>query len=241
MADLIEYTQSDFVHKNGGFRYILVVLDIFSKVAYTEALKKKDKFAVANGLQSIFQNINYYPNTIITDEGLEFYNKNVREVLEKYGIHHYSIKTKLKASIVERFNRTLKEKLEKYFYEKKTKRWVDVLQNMTQNYNNTPHRSIGMPPSAVNQKNAKAIFKRMFPDINLYTKPKLGIGDLVRILINKSIFDKGYKQRWSEDIYKIIRANSSAGRTWYKVADLSGNIIPGIKYYYQLNIVRHKK
>ena len=240
MADLVEYTQRDFVYKNRGFRYILVVIDIFSKMAYTRALKKKDKFDVANGLQSIFRDLDYYPNSLITDEGLEFYNRNVRDVLEHYGIHHYSIKTKLKASIVERFNRTLKEKLEKYFYEKSTKRWIDVLQDMTNNYNNTPHRSIGMPPSAVNQQNSKSIFKRMFPDINVFKKPKLAIGDLVRILINKSIFEKGYKQRWSEDIYKIIRAKNAAGRSWYKVADLHGNIIPGIKYFYQLNLVKRK-
>ena len=237
MADLIEYNQPGFVQQNRGYRYILCVIDIFSKMAYTRAIKKKSKFDMSLALDSIFSDLNYFPNTLITDEGLEFYNKDVQKVLLKYGMHHYSIKTKMKASVVERLNRTLKMRLERYFYQNKTKKWIDVLDQMTRNYNVTPHRSIGMTPKQVNDDNAKIIFDRLYPDINLPVIPRLAVGNLVRILKEKTMFEKGYKQNWSEEVYQIRKVKTVAGRVWYKISDLSGNKILGIKYYFELNLV----
>ena len=237
MGDLIEYTQSDFKHANRGYSYILVIIDIFTKMVYARPIKKKDKFAMSIALESILSKLDHYPNTLITDEGLEFYNKNVRDVLDTYAIHHYSIKTKMKASVVERFNRTLKEKFERYFVKNKTKNWVDILDQFIKNYNDTPHRTIGMAPSKVTDANAEKVFKTMFPDIHLEAKPRLSKGNIVRILKEKTIFEKGYKQKWSDQCYKICEVKQAAGRVWYKVADLEGNELPGIKYFWELNLV----
>ena len=237
MGDLIEYTQSDFRHANSNFGYILVIIDCFSKKVYARPVKKKNKFAVSNALRSILNNIDYYPNTLITDEGLEFYNKNVREVLDDFNIHHYSIKTKMKASIIERFNRTLRQKLQKYFVKNKTKRWIDVLDQFIQNYNNTPHRSIGMPPNMVSDDNANQVFNKMFPDLELQSTPRLSRGNIVRILKQKTIFEKGYTQNWSDQLYRIESVHQRAGRIWYKIESIEGNLIPGIKYYWELNLV----
>ena len=161
----------------------------------------------------------------------------MREVLDEYAIHHYSIKTKMKASVIERFNRTLRGKLEKYFVKNNTKNWVDVLQQFVSNYNNTPHRAIGMPPSKVNDSNAANIFTKLFPDIQLEAKPRLKTGDIVRILKEKTLFEKGYKQSWSDECYTIDQVKQSAGRVWYTITDLESNAIPGIKYYWELNLV----
>jgi len=237
MGDLIEYTQSDYKHANRGYSYILVIIDVFSKVAYARPMKKKDKFSTSLALESILQELEHFPNTLITDEGLEFYNKNVREVLDKYTIHHYSIKTKMKASVVERFIRTLRSKLQRYFVKNKTKNWLDVIQQFVDNYNNTPHRSIGMAPSKVNDDNASAVFDKLFPDIHLESKPRLQVGNIVRVLKEKTIFEKGYTQSWSDECYKISDVKQASGRIWYKIANLEGHILPGIKYYWELNLV----
>ena len=237
MADLIEYLQPDYKFANRNYCYILVVIDVFSKMVYARPVKKKDKFSVSKALQSIIINLDHYPNTLITDEGLEFYNSNVQELLDNYGIHHYSIKTKMKASVVERFNRTLRSKLEKYFVKNKTKNWVDVLQQFIDNYNQSPHRSIGMAPSKVTDANSAKVFKHLFPDLQLESKPRLSVGYKVRILKEKTIFEKGYKQSWSDQVYKIRDVKQAAGRVWYELEDLSGNKIPGIKYYWELNLV----
>ena len=237
MADLIEYLQPDYKHANRNYGYILVTIDVFSKMVYVRPVKKKDKFSVSQALQSILINLDHYPNTLITDEGLEFYNSNVKELLDKYGIHHYSIKTKMKASVVERFNRTLRQKLEKYFVKNNTKCWIDVLQQFVDNYNNTPHRSIGMAPSKVTDENADQVFKELFPDIELESKPRLSVGDTVRILKEKTIFEKGYKQTWSDELYKVRDVKQAAGRIWYELDDLEGVKVSGIKYYWELNLV----
>ena len=237
MGDLIEYLQPDFKHANRNFGYILVIIDVFSKKVFARPVKKKNKFSVSNALQSIINELDHYPNTLITDEGLEFYNSSVQEILDKYGIHHYSIKTKMKASVVERFNRTLRSKLEKYFVRNKTKNWIDVLAQFIENYNNTPHRSIGMAPSKVTDDNSDKVFKELFPDIQLESKPRLAVGNIVRILKEKTIFEKGYKQSWSDSCYKIRDVKQAAGRIWYEIEDLLGNKIAGIKYYWELNLV----
>ena len=122
MGDLIEYQNNVYKYANSGYKFILVLIDVFTKKAYAKPLKNKNKFNVSIALESIFDELEYYPNTLITDEGLEFYNKNVKEVLDKYAIHHYSIKSKMKASVVERLIRTLKTRLEKFFVRNRTKR-----------------------------------------------------------------------------------------------------------------------
>ena len=80
------------------------------------------------------------------DEGKEFYNVGVRELLKSRNVHYISTQSDKKAAIVERFNRTLKTKMEKYFYSKGTRNWIDL----TKNYNNTKHSSIHMKPKDVN-------------------------------------------------------------------------------------------
>ena len=237
MGDLIEYTQYGYSRMNGGFKYILVLIDCFSKKAFTEPIKRKSKTDVANALNKILTLQPDYPNTLITDEGLEFYNKAVKKILSKFGIHHYSIKTPRKASIVERLNRTLKTRLEKYFYQNKTKRWLDVIEPFTKNYNRTYHRSIGMAPNDVNDKNLDVVFDNLYPNIGRKPKPRFQIGDLVRILKPKTIFEKGYKQNWSDETYTIAKYKSVADRVWYRIRDLNGTLLTRIFYYFELNRV----
>ena len=239
MGDLIEYQRNEYKYANGGNKFILVLIDVFTKKAYARPIKRKNKFDMAIAMESILADFDHYPNTLITDEGLEFYNKNVEEVLDKFAIHHYSIKTKMKASIVERFIRTLKSRLEKYFVKNETKRWIDVLDQLIDNYNNTPHRTIGMSPNKVTDDNANKVFQKMFPDIELQAKPRLHIGDKVRKITEKTIFEKGYKQSWSTEMYRISDVKQSAGRVWYIISDMNGNRQPGIKYYWQLNLVKN--
>ena len=237
MADLIEYTQPGYRHANGGNKYILLVIDCFSKFVWTRPLKKKDKISTAEAFKSILESLKEIPNSIITDEGLEFYNKPMNELYDKYSIIHYSIKTARKASIAERAIQTLKNRFEKYFYQYKTKRWIDVLDQFTENYNQTPHRSIGMAPASVNETNRAKVFKQMFPHINDRIKPRLKKGDIVRLLEKKKLFDKGYRRSWSTDLYAIASVHQRAGVEWYKLEDKDGKINQKAIYYWELNKV----
>ena len=194
---------------------------------------------MAEAFESIFEKFDYFPNSIITDRGLEFYNRQVKAVFKKYGINHYYIKTKTpwKTPMAERVIRTIKQNLERYFHFNKTKKWIDVLPYFVKNYNRRPHRSIGMAPIEVTFQNSKKVYKKMFGDVDLRVIPRLEIGSRVRILQEKTLFEKGYKQNWSSEIYVIANAIQKAGVVWYKLKKLDGTLLPGIKYYYQLNLV----
>jgi len=160
-------------------------------------------------------------------------------VFEKYGINHYHTPsiTKWKAAIAERAIRTIKTRLERYFDQNNTKKWIDFLPKLVKNYNSTPHRTIGMAPNQVTDKNSQEIYKRVFGDINLKVTPRLGVGDRVRIIIDKSIFEKGYSRGWTNEIYIINKVIQQAGVVWYELVDFKNKEVPGIKYFWQLNLV----
>jgi len=170
---------------------------------------------------------------------LEFYNSRVQKVFQTYGINHYHIKTKTawKTPMAERVIRTIKTRLERYFYRNKTKNWIEFLPQLVKNYNRTPHRTIGLAPNQITFQNSAEVYKRMFGDIDLKVIPRLEKGDRVRILRDKSLFEKGYKANWTKEIYKISKVLQKAGVVWYKLKTLDDKKVDGIKYYYQLNLV----
>ena len=237
MADLAFYTSPDYVHANGGFKYILVFIDVFSKMCFVEPMKDKNGLTTLLALENIIKQLPETPNQVVTDDGTEFYNHQVQALFNEYGIRHYSIRGPHKAAVAERMIQTLRGRLEKYFWENKTKRYVDVLQQTVDNYNKTPHRSIGMSPISVNLKNRPEVFKKLYPNYNDYYIPRLSVGDKVRIAKTKTIFEKGYKRNWSIELYTIISAKSRGGVDYYKVEDEDGNVLPRQRYYHELNLV----
>ena len=90
------------------------------------------------------------------------------------------------------------------------------MKQIVEDYNNTPHRIIGRAPSSVTFQNSAEVYKKMFGDIHLKVIPKLSKGDKVRLLIEKNIFDKGYTENWTEEIYRIKDVQQQAGVVWYR-------------------------
>ena len=237
MADLIEYPQLRY--QNSNYRFILIVIDCFTRKVWAVPMKKKSAQWTADAFESIFKTFDKLPVHMVTDRGLEFYNSQVHKVFLNYGINHYSIKTKSKwkASMVERVIRTLKTRLQRYFTKNKTKKWIDVIDQFVSNYNATPHSAHGLPPQDVTHENQENVYKRLYPDQSLKTDCRLKIGDKVRKIIDKSLFEKGYTTNWSEEIYKIKEIRQSHGVCWYYLVSLDNKPVDGIWYYYQLNLV----
>ena len=237
MADLMEFPQYKF--RNRGYRFALILIDVFTKKLYTAPLKKKTKEETARAFEKIFHDFDEFPINLVTDKGLEFYNKEVGRVFDSYGINHYSTptKTKWKASVAERVIRTIKSRLFKYFKAEKTTNWVDVLPEFTQNYNSTPHSSHGFPPDDVSSENRDIVYKKLYPQNTLTIVCKLKIGDKVRKIRDKTLFEKGYTENWSDEIYKISASRQSNTVCWYKLENLAGEEQEGVWYYYQLNLV----
>ena len=158
----------------------------------------------------------------------------MRKLLDYYQIHHYSIKTRTKASMAERAIKTLKSRIEKYMSENKTRKRIDVLPDIVNGYNNTPHRSTGIAPRLVTDEEISEVFKKLYPDLDILAAPRLKIGNIVRVLRKKSLFDKGYKQNWSSDVFKIRGIRQKASVVWYKLSHLNDKKITGSQYYYEL-------
>ena len=237
MADLIEYPQ--YKHANNGYCFILIMIDCFTKMLYAAPMKKKNKEWTSDAFESIFNNFETYPINLVTDGGLEFFNSSVRKVFDSYGINHYKTptKTKWKASMAERVIRTLKSRLERYFKANETKKWINVLNQFVENYNSVPHSAHGLPPQDVDSDNREYVYKQLYPNKDLTVVCKLKIGDRIRKIREKTEFEKGYTENWSQEIYVIADKRQSQTVCWYKIKSLDGKLLPGIYYYYQLNLV----
>ena len=235
MSDTINYRK--FARKNDNNRYIMILIDVFSKKAFAEPMKTLKDFDSKVALERIFRKLPEIPQYICTDEGGEYYNAKCQQLFENNGTKHYSIRGPHKAAIAERFIRTLKERLEKFFYSTKSYRWLDILQDFINNYNNTIHTKLSLAPNQVNEANRQEIFKRLYPSIKSNLKPRLAKGDRVRILKEKTFFEKGYTRNWSEEIYSIKEARTQAGVDYYIIQDTSGAVLPKKKYFWELNLV----
>ena len=236
-ADLIEYPK--YKYNNKHFVYCLVIIDCFTKLVWIKPMKTKTGEETARAFDSIFKEFDEHPINLMTDSGLEFFNSKVSHVLSSYNITHYKPRTKTlwKASMAERVIQTIKRKVEKYFHLNKTKSWINVIDQIVDNYNNTPHRSHGFKPIDVVEGNRDDVFKRLYPNRNISVICKLSIGDRVRKIREKTLFEKGYTQNWSDEIYEIADVRQSGGVCWYILKTLAGEELSGIWYYYQLNLV----
>ena len=143
-ADLVEVQR--LAKHNRGIRYLLTVVDVLSKYAWVQPLKTKTGVALVKAFEKIVRQGGRHPNRLQTDRGKEFYNRTFQRWVDEQDIQHFSTEGDAKASVVERFNRTLKERLYRYLTTANTLRFDKVLPQLVQGYNATRHRSIGMPP-----------------------------------------------------------------------------------------------
>src|SRR6185436_8299968 len=117
---------------NKGYKYLLTVIDVFSKYAWSVPIKNKSATSVTNAFKSIL-NQGRKPTNLQSDRGLEFYNNHFKNLMKEYNINHYSTYSNLKASVCKRFNRTLKEKMWKQFTINGNYKWLDILQELLNN------------------------------------------------------------------------------------------------------------
>jgi len=148
-------------------------------------------------------------------------------MLRRRGIKFYTSENE--DAVVERFNRTLKTKMFRYFTHANTRRYLDVLDDLLQSYNNTHHRSIGMAPSEVNADNEDVVRARLYPLKPKTYRWKYAVGDRVRISMQRQPFRKGYLGDWSEEIFDISTRVPTVPVT-YELRDLLGESIKGRFY-----------
>ena len=146
----------------------------------------------------------------------------------------YSTENEDKSSVVERWNRTMKNKMYKYFTANMTRTYIDVLPEMVTKYNNTYHRSIKMTPVEGSlPKNSDTVYFNLNKNMPTKTEPKFKVGDKVRITKKKDIFSKGYETNWTKELF-VITEIQNANPPTYKIKDMNGEEIHGTFYEQEL-------
>ena len=188
---------------NRGYRYVLVIIDNFSKLGWTIPLKNKNALTIKDSFENILLSSKRKPNLIETDRGKEFYNNIFQDFLNKNNIKLYSRNSSYGAVFAERFNRTIRDLLKKIVFEQGDANWIDVLPTITNQYNNRIHSSTKLTPTQASlEKNEGYVYKNLL-DKRKKIKPKYEIGDLVRTADLKKTFSKGDTTNWSYKLYKI--------------------------------------
>ena len=189
---------------NKGFRFLLCVIDIFSKYAWVVPLKDEKGVSIVDAFQKILDDSNRKPNKIWVDKGSEFYNNSFKKWLKDNDIEMYSIHNEGKSVVAEIFIRTLKTKIYKYVTSLSKNVYINKLNGIVNEYNNKNHRKIKMKP--VDVENNKYIdFSKEVNDKD----PQLKVGDHVRISKYRNIFAKGYTPSWSEGIFVIKKVKNT--------------------------------
>ena len=219
---------------NRGYKYLLMVLDLFSKYGWIVPLKTKTGLEVAKAFESLL--VKNKPKMLWVDKGKEYYNKNVLDLLAKDKIKVYSTENEEKSAVCERWNRTIKDKMYKRFTMQNNTVYVDILPKILASYNNSQHRSIGMTPiQARKPENYGKVYFNLYSDLARDNrKPEFRVGDRVRISKYKRVtFDKGYTPNWTEEVFIIDEIRFTNPIT-YKIKDLNGEVIKGTFYREEL-------
>lgn len=225
LMDIKKYKTS-----NNNQSYLLTCIDVFRRYAWVVPLKNKEAVTCRDAFLKIFST-NKPPKYIYSDHGSEF--KGVcKKLFKEHNVIQLETKSMFKAALAERFNRTLREKIfrlitwNKLNGVKPVTRFIDKLDDLVKSYNSTIHSSIGTSPDKVNEKNEDEIRNFQY-GYDAYkdakTKPitfNHKIGDYVRVVEDKKLFDKGSTVNWRKEIYLIYQINATRPPT-YKVKDLN--------------------
>ncbi len=211
------FDMQNYTKTNKGYKYILCIIDVFTRKVWTYVMKKKDNDNVQESFKKFLQQSDIQNNTptiLMSDNDSTFINKSFQEILEKNKIIHQPniIDDHHALGLIDRFARTIKTIFTRLFVQTKSDNWIDHIDEIVGNYNNNGHTSIDniKPNDAFLKKNFKKIY-----DIN-YEKSKFNlsisdieVNDKVRIKL-KGKFRKGTDVRYTDEVYTVtkVRGNS---------------------------------
>ena len=220
---------------NEGYRYLLNVIDCFSRYAWVVPVKTKSANEITDAFRKILQT--NQPEKIQSDQGKEFKNSQLISLFKEKGINFFTTTDgTVKCAIVERFNRTLRNRISRFLYFKNSHRFIDDLPKIVKGYNNSYHRTIQMAPSEVNKANEAQVLLniRKTHPINKAKQKPYKIGDKVRISRYKNIFEKGDTKNFQTEIFEIKKVKKTPQGYIYKLQDYDGEDITSIFYQYEL-------
>ena len=225
---------------NRGYKYIFTNIDIFSKYTWSFPIKSKKISDIKPCFQKIFKERK--PKFIWSDKESSFFSKEMLKFFEDNNVKIYHTYSNLKAVVIERFNRSLRELMMKEFVKNNNTIWYNILPKLIKFYNNRYHNTIKDKPININKSNEKYIKDTIYTYDITNKIPKFKINDVVRIsLKRRELFDKPSDNiKWSEELFKIYSINKTNVIT-YKIKDMNNEIIEGIFYEKELQLSKMKE
>lgn len=242
-ADLVDLTS--LASENDGYKFLLTFIDVFSKKATAVPVASKSMKDIAKAFETILGT--FICSNLRTDRGLEFRNACVQKVMKKYRVNlTFSHNQDVKAAVVERFNRTLKGKMFKYFSSSGRHRYLEVLPKLLISYNNSAHRSLRMAPNQVTAENSAQVFQNLYGfesvrdmlENGLEEKSAFDEGDNVRIRYVLTPMDKGYYPTFTDQVFTVKKVVKDHPRTMYRLEDFKAETIERKFYKEDLQLVR---
>lgn len=223
---------------NKPFKYILTCIDGFTKKAFAVPLRSKNSDEVAEAFTEILLKIPKVRH-VMSDKGKEFVK--LPPLLTKSDIKYYvSQDDVIKCGMIERFQRTLRNRMNKHFTKTGQQRFIEALPKIMKNYNATKHSSTGFKPDDVTDENKHKVFRNLFPEKLIATtkldKPKFKVGDKVLLARPKVAFKKeGYG--WTQEPFYISKIRNTNPIT-YEVCDANNEPIQGGFYEQELQRIK---
>ena len=221
---------NDISEENDGIDRLLTVIDVFSKYAWCIPLATSDADGVIKAMEKIINERK--PSKLMTDQGTEFKNAKFKKLMEKYDINHfYAVNQPNKCSVIERFNQTLKKRMQPFLTLTGKNRFIHELKNIMISYNNSFHKSIKMTPNEVTTDNSKIVFKNLYgvnskrEFLKKFSKPKIKVGSLVRIAYVKKLLDRGRYPNWTDQTYLVFKAMNGPNKPYYILKDSTGKLL----------------
>jgi transposase InsO family protein len=242
-ADLIDVQK--LASSNDHVKYILVIIDCFTKKAAVTGLTDKKMTTTLLGVKKIlFGPLAPLPQSIVFDQGKEFNNRLMDQFLREHGIASFNPSGEHKAAIAERFNRTLQSLIYKYLTHYRTERYIHVLDKLLATYNNRYHRTIKMTPNNAEKPNNQHLVRqaheaRYSSLLDHKGTPEYSVGDIVRLKVWKSTFARGYKNQFTDELFKVISIKDNMPIPMYIVQSLNDSVpIQGAFYGRELQRFR---
>jgi hypothetical protein len=207
-ADLIDIQQ--LARFNSGYRYIVCVIDLFSRKLFVQLIKKKTALETATVLRIIFDEMGGNIGTLLCDKGAELKNSIVKKLLREKNIKLLHPASEIKAGVVERVNRTLQNLIYRYMTENETRKYFDVIQDLVSSYNNRGHRTLKYltPNEAEMEENQEKVLDALNTHYTKHVsgtnkKTKFKLNDLVRIKKESGKFARGYEEQFTRETFRI--------------------------------------
>jgi transposase InsO family protein len=228
---------------NDGVRYLLIVIDLFSRFLWIEPLKTKKAKDVVIGMKNIFSG-DRKPRKLRSDQGLEFNNTDMKRYMSEIGVQHFHTQNEVKANYAERVIRTMKNHIYRMMNSNNSDRYIDQLDNLVHNYNHSAHRSLrDRTPASINSSNEVKVWREIYFDKPVgkqvigVRKFRFQVGDTVRIADTRRTFSKDTHHRWTIELFKVTRRGRIQNIPIYHLSDMLAERVQGTFYTSELQHV----